>query len=655
MQPKLGVIAGGGDLPALIIQYCLDFGRDFFVIAFEGQTDQAVLGENVPHAWVRLGAAGTALKLLHQADVKELVMAGGIKKPGIKDLRPDLWATTFLASAGAASLGDNGLLTALIKVLELEGFRVIGVDDLLPDVISPSGILGAVEPDQNAQLNISVARQAAISIGIQDKGQGAIAYQGKVLSVEDEDGTDAMIRSLPNIRNTKKGGVLVKVCKPGQETRADLPTIGVSTIEIAAKVGLEGVAVQAGKALIVDIDAVVSSADEHGLFVIGIEVEAPLVYIIAGEASGDLLGARVMARLKEKSENIRFIGIGGEKMTEQGLDSLFPMEELSLMGFTEIIPHLPILLKRIRQTTTDILLQRPEVLLCIDSPGFCFHIAKKLKGENIKLVHYVAPSVWAWKPSRAKKISEFLDHLLVLLPFEPPYFEQVGLATTFVGHSVVEAGADKGDGEGFRIRHKISTESIVMVMLPGSRRGEVKRLLHVFCKTALYLSKDHPDLTIIIPVFGSLYEAINDRIKQWPLDVRIVVGDKEKFDSFAAADIALAASGTVALELAMAGTPTVVGYKVHPVTAWLAKILIKTPYANLINIILNREVVPEFIQENCQPALLQRALAVFLNDKNAGSQQIKASNEALQKIGKDGPLPSGRAADAILSLLKEDK
>jgi lipid-A-disaccharide synthase len=183
----------------------------------------------------------------------------------------------------------------------------------------------------------------------------------------------------------------------------------------------------------------------------------------------------------------------------------------------------------------------------------------------------------------------------------------------------------------------------------------VNRLLHVFGRTALNLSKDYPDLTIIVPVFGSLFEVISDRVKQWPLDVRIVIGDKEKFDSFAAADIALAASGTVALELAMAGTPTVIGYKVHPVTAWFAKKLIKTSFVNLINIILNREVVPEFIQENCRPDLLQKSLAVFLNDKNAGSQQTKASIEALQKIGKNGPLPSVRAADAILSILKKDK
>jgi lipid-A-disaccharide synthase len=192
-------------------------------------------------------------------------------------------------------------------------------------------------------------------------------------------------------------------------------------------------------------------------------------------------------------------------------------------------------------------------------------------------------------------------------------------------------------------------------MLPGSRRGEVNRLLDVFGRTAIYLSKDHPDMTIIIPIFGPLFETVSDGVKQWPVDVRIVEGDKEKFDAFAAADIALAASGTVALELAMAGTPTVIAYKVHPVSAWLVKRLIKTPYFNLINIVLSREVVPELLQGNCRPDLLQKALTVFLDDKNAGIQQIKAANEALQKIGRNGPLPSGRAADEILSILKKDK
>jgi lipid-A-disaccharide synthase len=657
MLPKLGILAGSGELPVRIIQACQDAGRDYFVIAFEGQTDPEllkILGNNhdVPHAWVRLGAAGTALKKLHEAGVDELVMAGAIKRPGLKDLRPDLWATKFFATSGAASLGDDGLLKALIKTLEGEGFRVVGVDQLLPDILAPAGVYGVLSPNEQAQADLDAALKGALSIGAQDKGQGAISFQGQVIVYEDEQGTDAMIGRFATMREAASGGVLVKVSKPGQESRADLPTIGVSTIEAAAKAGLQGIGVEAGKALVVNKEAVVAVANRHGLFVTGINTETPLVYVIAGEASGDILGGRLMAQLKEKNKDIRFAGIGGPKMIEQGLESLFPMEELSLMGLAEIVPHIPRLLKRINQTVTDASARKPQVLLTIDAPGFCFRVARKLKNQDIKLVHYVAPSVWAWKPGRAKKVAGFLDHLLALLPFEPPYFEQVGLPTTFVGHSVVEGEADKGDGEGFRKRYKIASGDRLMVMLPGSRRGEVKRLLAVFCQSAILLSRTHPGLKIVIPTLPSLAETIRNEINPWPLDVLVVEGDADKFASFAAADIALAASGTVALELAMAGAPTVIAYKVHPLTAWLVRRLIKTTYANLINIVLNREVVPELLQEKCTQDSLVRELSRLLDDETVASEQIETANEALKQLGRGGVSPSGRAADALLSIME---
>jgi len=647
MQPKLGILAGGDALPVRIIQSCQKTGREFFVIAFEGQTDPAIFAnDDVPHAWVRLGAAGTTLKHLRTAGVQELVMAGAIKRPGIKDLRPDMWATKFFATSGAASLGDDGLLKALIKALEGEGFSIVGVDQLLPDIIASAGIYGGVSPTPQMLHDINIARKAALSIGVKDIGQAAIAFAGSVVAIEDETGTDAMIA------RARKGGVLVKVCKPGQETRADLPTIGVATVEAAARAGLVGIAIQAGKALIVDKAAVVAAADRHGLFVTGIEADTALIYVIAGEASGDILGGRLMAQLKDKREGIRFVGIGGPKMIEQGLESLFPMQDLSLMGLAEILPHLPRLLKRIKQTLADIESQKPQVLLTIDAPGFCFRVARKLERRNIKLVHYVAPSVWAWKPGRAKKVAGFLDHLLTLLPFEPAYFERHGLATTFVGHSVVEGEAGHGDGEGFRKRFNIDAHAPLLVLLPGSRRGEIERLLPVFCQTAQHLSAGHQGLKIIIPTLGSLKAHLAQAVKAWPIDVQIVEGDRDKFDSFAAADVALAASGTVALELAMAGTPSVIGYKVNSLTAWLLKKMIKTRYVNLINIVLGREVVPEYLQEKCRADLLAKALSGLLENENIASEQIEAANQALKQLGRGGPSPSGKAADTLLSILE---
>ena len=385
--------------------------------------------------------------------------------------------------------------------------------------------------------------------------------------------------------------------------------------------------------------------------------QPPLIYLIAGEPSGDLLGARLMASLKEKAADggIEFAGIGGPEMSAQGLNSLFPMSELSVMGVAEILPHLPHFIRRIRQTVVDIKSVRPAVLITIDSPGFCFRVAKKIKGQGIPLVHYVAPSVWAWRPGRAAKVAKFLDHLLALLPFEPPYFERVGLATTFVGHPVVEGGAGGGDGPAFRKAHRIDAQATILTVLPGSRNSEISRLLPIFGETVSRLCATRPDMRIVVPTVTALRDKVVEATQSWPGRVIIIEGSAEKFDAFAASDLALAASGTVALELAMSGTPAVISYKFNMLTTWLVRLLVKTPYANLINIILGRQAVPELLLDQCRPDLLCAALDRLLDDEDSRKEQITAANEALDRMGRGGPSASGRAADVILSIINKQK
>ncbi len=277
MPPKLGILAGGGDLPSRLIDSCLANGREFFVIAFDGQADPEILfpdgRQEVAHAWVRLGAAGKTLELLKKSGVGELVMAGSIKRPGLRDLRPDMWATKFFAKTGAAALGDDGILTALVKALEGEGFGIVGIDELLPETRAPSGPFGACHPGSADQADIDAALAAALRIGEQDIGQGAVARGGVVIGEENAEGTDAMLARLAPLSPGERSGVLVKVCKPGQEKRADLPAIGAHTIAAAAAAGLRGIAVQAGSALVIGYDDVVVAADRNGLFVIGINPE----------------------------------------------------------------------------------------------------------------------------------------------------------------------------------------------------------------------------------------------------------------------------------------------------------------------------------------------------------------------------------------------
>ncbi|NQV48268.1 MAG: lipid-A-disaccharide synthase [Rhodospirillaceae bacterium] len=381
------------------------------------------------------------------------------------------------------------------------------------------------------------------------------------------------------------------------------------------------------------------------------EKQPPLIYFIAGEPSGDALGGRLLAALKER-QDIRVTGIGGPMMAEQGLASLFPMQELSVMGVAEVLPHLPKLIKRIKQTVSDIKKNKPVMLVTIDSPGFNFRVAKQLKGQGIKLVHYVAPSVWAWRPGRARKVARFLDHLLTLLPFEPPYFEREGLPTTFVGHPVIEYGADKGDGVGFRRRHQIPGDAPLLAVLPGSRAGEISRLMPVFKETVSDLAKSRNNMEVVIPVVPPMRARVETDAASWPVRVT-VIGSDEKFDAFDAANAGLAASGTVALELAMSKTPSVIAYKVNVVTVWLGRILVKSPYVNLVNIILGREAVPELLFDKCRADLLAPAIAELLDNEEVRKTQNDAALEALSQLGLGGPSPSGRAADAILNLIHE--
>ncbi|MGP1395817.1 MAG: lipid-A-disaccharide synthase [Inquilinaceae bacterium] len=376
------------------------------------------------------------------------------------------------------------------------------------------------------------------------------------------------------------------------------------------------------------------------------------IFIVAGEPSGDLLGARIMAALRRQAvSGIRFRGIGGPRMEAEGLVSLFPMTELSVMGVAELLPRLRGLLRRIRQTVAAAGTPKPDAVLTIDSPAFSFRVARRLHGHSFPLIHCVAPTVWAWRPGRARAIAGFLDHLLVLLPFEPPYFEAEGLPCTFIGHPIVESGAGTGDGSGFRAAHGIAPDVPVLCVLPGSRQGELSRLVPEFRRTVALLAASKPDLRVVVPTVAHLRDAIAAEIADWKAPALMVEGDRDKYDAFAASNAALAASGTVALELGLAGVPQVNAYKLHPLSANLARFLLRTRYANLINIIHDRAIIPEFLQA-CPPDRMAAAVAALLDDSEAAGRQRRAAHEAMLKLGLGGPSPSERAARVVLDTIE---
>lgn len=379
---------------------------------------------------------------------------------------------------------------------------------------------------------------------------------------------------------------------------------------------------------------------------------SPVIYIIAGEPSGDFLGARLMQALKAKIPNARFFGVGGSRMEAEGISSLFPYHELSLMGFVEILPYAIKLLGRINFTAEDIASRQPDLIVTIDSPGFNFRVVEKLRKENFpaKFVHYVAPTVWAYKPERAGRCALLFDHLLALLPFEPPYFEKAGLPCTFVGHPVV-AEVAAGDGKTFRDKYKIAAETTLFCLLPGSRKSEIKRHMPIFAGAITLLASRYPDLAIAVAVPKHILPLIAPYFDNCPFRAVVTADDEDKKNAIAASNIAITKSGTVALEVAAAGTPMIISYRVNPISAWMLRRLATTKYVNLINILLQKEAVPELLQELCTPAAIAAAAFQLLDSSSRRQQQKEYCRSALSQLLPASGTPSEMAASVITKLL----
>jgi lipid-A-disaccharide synthase len=380
------------------------------------------------------------------------------------------------------------------------------------------------------------------------------------------------------------------------------------------------------------------------------------VFVIAGEASGDKLGAALMGGLKQLADPV-FSGVGGPMMQAEGLDSLFAMDELSIMGLAEVLPKYRHLKRRIAQTAQAVLETRPDVVITIDSPDFCLRVAKLVKAQsNIRIVHYVAPSVWAWRPGRAAKMARVVDQVLALLPFEPPYMQAAGVECDFVGHPVVaEPQATEAEAQAFRERHGIGTAPLLLA-LPGSRRGEVARLAPRFGAALAQVMQDRPDLRIVVPTTANVTAMVQDLAANWPgaplvLDPHTMSAaayQAEKRAAFRAADVALAASGTVSLELAAADTPMVIAYDMNPISRFLIGQMLKIDTVTLVNLVSETRVIPECLGRNCTPDKIARALKDVMRAPQA---QETAMRLTMERLGKGGEAPGLRAAHAILERL----
>lgn len=362
-----------------------------------------------------------------------------------------------------------------------------------------------------------------------------------------------------------------------------------------------------------------------------------------------------MGGLKVVQPDLTFEGVGGAEMTAAGLQSRFEMSELSVMGIAEVLPRYRQLKARIAETASAILDAVPNVVVTIDSPDFCLRVLKQVrsKAPTIRTVHYVAPSVWAWRPHRAEKMAPLVDQVLTLLPFEPPYMEAAGMRADFVGHPVVaEPQASADDIRGFRERHELGDAPLVLV-LPGSRRGEVGRLAPIFGDALRPVLTAHPDARVIVVAAEPVAGLVTEMARHWPgapvvvdpRNQRLEVAASEKRAAFKAADIALAASGTVSLELAAAGTPMVIAYDMAWISRQIIKHMLRIDTVTLVNLVSETRVVPEFLGADCKPEAIGGALVALLSEPEG---QAEALRTTMERLGRGGEAPGLRAARAVL-------
>ena len=378
------------------------------------------------------------------------------------------------------------------------------------------------------------------------------------------------------------------------------------------------------------------------------------VMLVAAEASGDTLGAGLARALRRKlGDGVRFIGVGGEKMAAEGVQSPFDISELSILGLFEGLRAYPRVLRRVRDTADLARADKPDVAVLIDSWGFTLRVAKALRRlyPHLPLIKYVGPQVWATRPGRARVLSEAVDHLLATQPMDAAFYEPLGLPVTFVGAPALARDFSRADPRRLRKAIDASAKEPILLVLPGSRPAEITNVLPAFEDAVAILKAQRPDLQVVVAVAATVAEAVRGRVAGWPYRAHLIEDDRLKDDAFVAATVALACSGTVTTELALAGAPMVVGYRIGPATYFILRRLFRQPYVTLFNIAAASEIAPEFLQHDCTGENLARAVAERLHDPTLRAVKTAQQNAALELMGRGGRDPSEAAAEAVLGVL----
>ena len=632
------------------------------------------------------GAEGTDRMLKRVAEARRIADRRGRRgvlvkrpKPG-QDLRVDLPAIgpNTVRNADAAGLAGIAVMAGhvlaakrseMIAIADRCGLFIAGIEEATTGELSRRGAalgsarpvsLGAVRIGDRA--NAEIGRAAAILSDLAGFGSGSalVIGDGRVIAIGADEPPRAVIERAAGFRRKKTR-------REGVAAIGATHAIDEAIVVAASQAKLAGV-VKVGRSADHGIErGTIRLADELGLFVATMDGMAEAttessgsrvlkIFVVAGEHSGDALGAKLIAALKTAHDGpISFSGVGGEEMAREGFVSLFPIEDVAVMGPMSILPRLPRIVRRVYQTVDAALAAAPDAVVIIDSPEFTHPIAKRIRkrAPHIPIIDYVSPSVWAWRPGRAKRMRHYVDHVLALLPFEPDAHARLGgPSCTYVGHPLIEKldEIQNADAAALARRLGLAPEVPVVLVLPGSRTSEVERLIDVFGEAVARVAASGQQIQIVIPAVRHVRDLIAARTAAWTPRPHIVDGAADKYAAMRLARVALAASGTVTLELALAQTPSVVAYKVDRIIASL-RFLLRVPSVVLANLVLGRNVYPEFLQEDCTAEKLAAALLPLLADTEARKAQLNELARTPEKLRLSSSSPSAAAAETMLSVI----
>lgn len=636
----IGIFCGRGEYPRVIIDSCEKQKKDFCLL-FIDDYDRTLVYPDVPKIVFKLGQVGKVFQFLRVNEVEKVVFAGHVKRPKLWDLSLDfegfkclikLWKVLFCA-------GDDALLRTIAGIFKEKGIDLISGTDLAKGAFFPEGIYSARKPSKKEQAEIELGIKESQILGINDIGQSIVVSGDEVIAKEDKSGTDALIDRCYD-------GVLVKTSKPQQDFRMDLPVIGVQTIENLHSHNFRGLVIEADKTIVLNKTEVLKKVDEYGLFFQVVKIRRKhKIFMVAGESSGDYLGSRLMKSLRKIDEDIEFIGVGGPCMEEAGLINLCPISKLSVIGIWEVIGKIFYFKDLIKKTVDTIINYDPDVLVTIDSSGFTHRIDKQVKSKkpSIPVVHYVSPPVWAWRGWRAKSLHKFIDKLMVLLPFEVDFLKNYGVNTTFVGHPIAsDSDFEKNDS--------LKSDNLTITLLPGSRPSELEYHMPILKKFSEMVIARYPEVRFYLPTVKTVAPLIKRYVETWKYKPIVSTKKLKKVKAYNSSHIAVAASGTVTLELAKMGLPFVVIYKTSFITSRLVKWLIKVPYVCLVNILAGKPVVPELLQNECTPENIFIAVENILNTDLRYQQQSEFA-KVMESLKVDKMKP----AREVFSYIKDKK